>query len=248
MRGTVPGDNASWRGFAWSIGATVSAGGRGTEKSWAWPDGAVRPPRLLEDAEGGRESPVLRAFLEAASFGAAEYLRFDPTIVRGLDYYTGTVFEARDPEGRLRAILGGGRYDSLVSDVGGERVAATGFAMGDVTISLLIEQVGAPPGSLAPPAQILLCWLDEEARLVSLRTANDLRRAGVAAEWYPSPERLPRQLKYADRQGIPLALILGSREIERGEFALKDLRDGSQVAVPRDQLVSRVLEIVGRGK
>ena len=201
--------------------------------------------RLLEDLDGWRESSELRAFFEAAeALGAAEYLRFDPTIVRGLDYYTGTVFEARDAQGRLRAILGGGRYDDLVSDVGGDRVPGTGFAMGDVTIGLLVEQAGAAPGAPPPGAQILVCWVDESARLESLRTANDLRRAGLSVEWYPSAERLPRQLKYADRQSIPLALIIGSREIESGEFALKDLRDGSQVSVPREMLVSRISSLI----
>ena len=203
--------------------------------------------RLLEDLDGWRESPELSAFFEAAeALGAAEYLLFDPTIVRGLDYYTGTVFEARDAQGRLRAILGGGRYDDLVSDVGGDRVPGTGFAMGDVTIGLLIEQAGAAPAAPPPPAQILVCWVDEAARLESLRAANDLRRSGLSVEWYPSADRLPRQLKYADRQGIPLALIIGSRELESDEFTLKDLRDGSQVSVPRGQLVARVTPLISK--
>jgi len=197
--------------------------------------------RLLEDPDGWKESPELRTFFEAAeALGCAEYLRFDPTIVRGLDYYTGTVFEARDPDGRFRAILGGGRYDNLVSDVGGDRLPGTGFAMGDITIGLLIEQAGVAPGAPRPPAQVLVCWVDEAARLESLCAANDLRQAGLPAEWDPSPERLPCQLKYADRQGIPLALIIGSREIERGELALKDLRDGSQETIGRKELLARV--------
>ncbi|HLE23226.1 MAG TPA: ATP phosphoribosyltransferase regulatory subunit, partial [Anaerolineales bacterium] len=110
-------------------------------------DGLVR---LLADEQGWRDSPALTAFFEAAeALGAAEYMQFDATVVRGLDYYTGTVFEARDRDGRFRAILGGGRYDNLVADVGGDRIPAVGFAMGDVTIGLMIQEFGAAPSG--PP-------------------------------------------------------------------------------------------------
>jgi histidyl-tRNA synthetase len=182
---------------------------------------------------------------------SAEPLAWGVSAVRSrsseVDYYTGTVFEARDPAGRFRAILGGGRYDNLVSDVGGEPLPGVGFAMGDVTIGLLMEQAGVGPGAPRPQAQILVCWVDEPARLESLRAAGDLRQGGLSVEWYPSAERLPRQLKYADRQGIPLALIIGSREIERGELTLKDLRDGSQETFIRGELVARVSAMLAKG-
>ncbi|HMK22648.1 MAG TPA: ATP phosphoribosyltransferase regulatory subunit, partial [Terriglobales bacterium] len=201
---------------------------------------------LLADDQGWRASAELTAFFAACeALDISEYLRFDATIVRGLDYYTGTVFEARDPEGRYRAILGGGRYDNLVADVGGDRIPAVGFAMGDVTISLLIQQAGAAPPEPPPPAQILVCWIDEPARLPSLRLASTLRRAGLQAEWYPSADRLPRQLKYADRLKIPLALIVGSRELEQRALTLKDLRDGTQTAVPPEALADRIAALSG---
>ena len=196
---------------------------------------------LLTDEQGWRDSPELTGFFEAAeALGAAEYVQFDPTVVRGLDYYTGTVFEARDREGRFRAILGGGRYDNLVADVGGDRIPAVGFAMGDVTIGLMIQQLGAAPPGPPPPAQVLVCWVDEAARLESLRLAGSLRQIGLQVEWYPAAERLPRQLKYADRLKIPLAIIVGSRELEQGSLTIKDLRDGSQITTPRDSVVNRL--------
>lgn len=197
--------------------------------------------RLLGDEQGWRQSAELRAFFEAAeALGASDYLSFDPTVVRGLDYYTGTVFEARDPQGQFRAILGGGRYDNLVSDVGGEPMPAVGFAMGDVTIGLMIQELGTSPAAPPPPAQVLVCWVDEPARVESLRLAATLRQGGLQVEWYPTAERLPRQLKYADRQRIPLAVILGSREMEQRQSALKDLRDGSQETVPQTRLLERI--------
>jgi histidyl-tRNA synthetase len=202
--------------------------------------------RLLADGQGWRDSPALTAFFEAAdALGAAEYMEFDPTVVRGLDYYTGTVFEARDRDGRFRAILGGGRYDNLVADVGGERVPAVGFAMGDVTIGLMIQELGAAPAGPPPPAQLLVCWVDEAARLESLRLAGRLRRAGLKVEWYPAAERLPRQLKYADRLKIPLAVIVGSRELEQGSFTIKDLRDGNQISAPKESVVEQLSTLLG---
>lgn len=200
---------------------------------------------LLTDEQGWRDSPELTAFFEAAdALGAAEYLQFDATVVRGLDYYTGTVFEARDRGGRFRAILGGGRYDNLVADVGGDRIPAVGFAMGDVTIGLMIQEFGAAPSGPPPPAQVLVCWIDEAARLESLRLAGRLRQIGLQVEWYPAAERLPRQLKYADRLKIPLAIIVGSRELEQGSLTIKDLRDGSQITTPRDSVVDRLTALL----
>jgi histidyl-tRNA synthetase len=195
---------------------------------------------LLVDGQGWRDSPELVSFFEAAeALGVAEYMQFDATVVRGLDYYTGTVFEARDSEGRFRAILGGGRYDNLVADVGGEHLPAVGFAMGDVTIGLMIQQLGSAPAGPPPPAQVLICWVEEAARLEALRLAADLRQAGLQVEWFPSAERLPRQLKYADRRKIPLAAILGSRELAEGVVTLKDLRAGTQVSAARPSVVER---------
>lgn len=202
---------------------------------------------ILEDREAWRTSEDLRSFFEAATdLGAAEYIDFEPRIVRGLDYYTGTVFEARDPQGRYRAILGGGRYDNLVAAVGGDRVPGVGFAMGDVTIGLLLTELGLGPTEAAPPAQVLICWVDESARRDSLRLSSRLRAEGFQVEWYPSPDRLPRQLKYADRQKIPTAVILGSREVERQEAAVKDLRTGDQATVSLDDVGRRLAELLSR--
>lgn len=224
-------DKAAWRAYGADSGFSAST------------LGALLA--LLEDLEAWRESPELRAFFQAAAdLGAAEYIDFDPRVVRGLDYYTGTVFEARDLQGRYRAILGGGRYDNLVAAVGGDRVPGVGFAMGDVTLGLLLAELGLGPGPLPPPAQVLVCWLDEAARGDSLQMSRRLREAGFQVEWYPAADRLPRQLKYADRQKIPTAVILGSREVERQEAAVKDLRTGDQATVPAVEVPRRLADLL----
>ena len=202
---------------------------------------------LLEDREAWRESEELKAFFEAAAaLGTTDYLEYDPTVIRGLDYYTGTVFEARDAAGEYRAILGGGRYDDLVADVGGDPVPAVGFAMGDVVIGLVIEKYGTKPDLRTDPADVLVTTFEGQNPAESLRIAGELRQAGLKAEWYPQGERLPKQLKFADRQGIPLIVIQGPDEAAANEVTLKDLRRREQVRLPRGELAARVRALLER--
>jgi histidyl-tRNA synthetase len=91
---------------------------------------------------------------------------------------------------------------------------------------------------------VLVCWVDEAARLESIRVAGRLRQTGLQVEWYPAAERLPRQLKYADRQKIPLAVILGSRELDQGSMAIKDLRDGNQITTGSESLIDRLTALL----
>ena len=117
-------------------------------------DGAAS---LLADADLWQESEELcQVFATAEAFGVADYLVYDASIVRGLDYYTGPVFEAYDRERKFRAIFGGGRYDNLVADVGGDRITGVGFAMGDVIIELLLERAGKRPELPLSPSRVLV--------------------------------------------------------------------------------------------
>jgi len=195
----------------------------------------------LADMQAWKQSPDLAQCFDAcASLGVDAYVEYDPSVIRGLEYYTGTVYEARDVKGNHRSILGGGRYDNLVADVGGERVPGTGFAMGDVVFGLVLEENGVAPALQLNPAQVFVTTFDENTVLASLELSNELRQAGFAVEWYPEPVRLPRQFKYADRQGIPMAVILGPEEIQRGEVALKNLVSGEQQSMPRTRLVEAI--------
>jgi histidyl-tRNA synthetase len=193
---------------------------------------------LMEEVDAWEDSQELVAFFEAAeALGVREYIEYDAAIIRGLDYYTGTVYEARDVAGHHRSILGGGRYDDLVSAVGGDQVSATGFAMGDVVLQLVMEENGVMPDLRPNPANFFVTTFDEESVTASMRLAADLRAAGFQTEWYPEPVRLPRQFKYADRQDIPFTLILGPEEIQANSVAVKDMRTGEQVSVARDELI-----------
>lgn len=192
---------------------------------------------LLADANLWEQSEECAAFREAAAnLGIADYLEYDPTVIRGLDYYTGTVFEARDREGEFRAILGGGRYDNLVGDVGGDRIPGVGFAMGDVVIGLVAQKYGKVPPLRPSPTDILVTVFDKTSLSAALQLAADLRAAGLRAEWYPEPAKLDRQLKYADATGVRFAAIVGPDEAAQGRVLVKDLTARTQQAYGRDQV------------
>lgn len=201
--------------------------------------------RLLDDRSAAEQWEPLSTFFEAArALQVDEYLTFDPSVVRGLDYYTGIVFEARDREGQFRAILGGGRYDDLVSAVGGDPVPATGFAMGDMVIRLVLEQYVGLPQLPATQTQILVVTFDETMIQASLALTAELRRAGYRVEWYPRPDRLAKQLKYADRFGLPLVAILGPDELNNQVVSVKDMRSGDQQQIRREALAENIREML----
>lgn len=167
--------------------------------------------------------------------GQRDYFAFEAGVIRGLDYYTGTVFEAHERTGEGRAILGGGHYDNLVADVGGSPLPGVGFAMGDVMLELVLEKYGRLPELEEPPADVLVTVFDADFLEQSFALADSLRRtSGLRVACYPQAARLPKQLRYADRLRIPLVIILGPDENARGEITVKDLRTGKQNSLPRE--------------
>jgi len=193
---------------------------------------------ILQNDDAWKESDSLIAFFKAVELmGGSEFVRFDPKVIRGLDYYTGTVYEAVDLSGNFRSIFGGGRYDDLVSLVGGEPLPATGFAMGDMVFSLVLDGYGLLPTIQTNRADVFVPIFNEELMPDSLLIASELRKEGFRTEWYPEPTKLQRQFKYADRQNIPLAVIIGPDEMENDLVTVKDLRDGTQESIARSALV-----------
>ena len=203
--------------------------------------------KMLEDKELWRQSVELPRFFKAVEvLGVGEYVQFDASIVRGFTYYTGTVFEAWEVGGDIRrSILGGGRYDNLLADVGGEKLPAVGFAMGDVVMLLLLEKYGLLPKNLPiSPAQVLVTVFNQEHLLVSFQLAKELRTAGVKVICYPEPEKLPRQFKYADRIGMRAVIVISPDEVERGEVTIKDLARSEQWTLKREEMVPVIQELL----
>ncbi len=190
---------------------------------------------------------LVRLFAALEALGVREYVEFDPNIVRGLLYYTGTVFEAFDLSGGVRrAILGGGRYDNLLADVGGDPLAGVGFAMGDVVIGIVLEENGLLPPFVPTPAPVMVTVFDETHWLDSLRLAAQLRQAGLNVTCYPEPAKLPRQFKFADKMGMRVVLVCGPDEAAAGQVTIKDLQSGTQNQVPRPEAARLIREILER--
>ena len=211
------------------------------------PEQITNLKEVLADRDLWKQSVELtRFFAVIDALGLRQYFEFDPSIMRGLLYYTGTVFEAWEVGGDIkRSILGGGRYDNLTRDVGGDPIPGVGFAMGDVVIGLILEKYGLLPKDLnVNPAPVLVTVFDQDRLLESFRLAGELRRAGLKVVCYPEAAKLPKQFKYADRMGAQVTLILGPDEIEKGRVAVKNLMNGEQVSVAREGLVDMIKSIL----
>ena len=204
---------------------------------------------LLADTNLWHKSEALQDLFPAiGALGVEEYVQFSPHIIRGLDYYTGTVFEGQSIQGNVRrSILGGGRYDNLLSDVGGEKVPATGFAMGDLVITLILEELNLIPEKIKHPvAQVLVTTFDQIHLLDSLSLTTELRQAGLQVICYSMEDKLAKQLKYADRIGVRLVVVLGPDELSKQVITLKNLATRQQLTVPRSQAVGTIRQMLDR--
>ncbi|MBN2046763.1 MAG: histidine--tRNA ligase, partial [Anaerolineaceae bacterium] len=189
--------------------------------------------KLLDDQNLWKQSDELKRLFEMLNaMGYSEYVEYDPSIIRGLDYYTGTVFEAVEVNGG-RAILGGGHYDNLVGDVGGQPLPGVGFAMGDVMIKIVLGDYHLLPALGSYQDTVIVTVFDDEHFPVSFKLAANLRREGFKVMVYPTADKLIKQFKYADRNGVRIALVLGPDELAQNQVTIKDLesREQEQVSV-----------------
>ena len=200
---------------------------------------------LLKDQNLWEKSTELVAFFDLIqSFGIGDYVKFNPKVVRGLDYYTGTVFEAFELCGQSRAILGGGRYDNLVADVGGNPLPGVGFAMGDVVIELVLRDAGVIPENLGHTPQVIVTVFDQETLAESLKAGVELRDAGLRVMVYTEADKMGKQFKHADKLDIPFAVILGPDELNTNQAAIKNLKTKQQIVVARGEMVEQVNEFI----
>ena len=202
---------------------------------------------MLDDKDLRKQSDELTRFFAAIdALGLSDYVKFDPSIMRGLLYYTGTVFEAWEVGGDIkRSILGGGRYDNLLADVGGNPLSGVGFAMGDVVITLILEKYGLLPKDLkVNPASVLVTVFDKDRLLASFRFASELRRAGLNVVLYPEPVKIQKQFKYADKFGMKVAVIIGPDEAANGQVAVKNLINGEQVVMKESEAANFIQKMV----
>jgi histidyl-tRNA synthetase len=171
--------------------------------------------------------------------GVSDFVQVDFSIVRGLAYYTGIVFELYDRKGKERAICGGGRYDELIHSLGGPRLEALGFGMGDVVLSLMLEDRGLFPA--APPrVEVAVIPVGRELASAARKVTALLRGAGFAAETPFTPSGVGKDLKAASRDGARFAVIIGPDEWSADAANLKDLKDGTERRVSVSSLVEAI--------
>jgi histidyl-tRNA synthetase len=181
-----------------------------------------------------------RRVLEGLSaMGLSEFIAVDLSVVRGLAYYTGFVFEAFDRKGDLRALAGGGRYNDLVKKLGYADLPAVGFAIGDVTTGLLLEQRGLAPAFVNAP-DVFVVLGGEAERRVAFADIRALRSAGWRVEYPFKDTAFGKQFKAAAESGARLALIYGSDELAKGVVKIRDLADRSEHEVPRADVAAAV--------
>jgi histidyl-tRNA synthetase len=168
-----------------------------------------------------------RLFAHMAYYGWADFLTFDLAIIRGLDYYTGIVFEAFDTQGKFRAIFGGGRYDNLLSALGGKTVPSVGLGFGDVVVWELLDHLKL--GRIdAYRLDAFIGYMSEAEQAMAIQAAARLRQAGLSVSLALKPQKPKKFFAAASKAGARYACFAGPGEVEKGMLAVKNLKTGEQ--------------------
>lgn len=169
-----------------------------------------------------------------------EALIFTPALARGLDYYTGIIFEGKIPEYSGGSVGGGGRYDKLIGELCGRDVKANGFAIGfDRTVEAIIE-LGLVPDKVTTSSQVLVTIFDEELINQSLNAAKVLRENKIKTEIYPVVDKMGKQLKLANQKNIPFVIVIGDSEVSQNKIQLKNMQSGEQKLITIQEAVSEI--------
>jgi histidyl-tRNA synthetase len=191
-----------------------------------------------EAAKAGIEE--LRTVTEAANL---QELIIDLTLARGLNYYTGVIFEAKaPPQVKMGSIGGGGRYDDLTGLFGVPNIPGIGISFGVDRIYDVLEEMNHFPPDVQVGTQVLLFNLGEAESKAAYKLMQELRQAGVRSELFHENTKFDKQFKYAEKKGIPYAIIIGSQELAAGEAVIKDLRKGTQIKATMSDAACYVFE------
>ncbi len=210
------------------------------EKKGLTADAATAALTAIEDAAPTEQ---LQEIMDTAiALGvAADALVFSPTLARGLDYYTGLIFEGRIPDYDVGSVGGGGRYDNLIESLSGRNMPAVGFGIGfDRTVEAavakgLLDHIGTG-------TDVLVTLFDEDTASASFSLAQQLRTAGITTEVYPGYDSLGKQFKLADQKYIPTVIIIGPEELDAGQVTLRDMHSGEQTSLTAAEAVTLLHE------
>ena len=199
--------------------------------------------KTMKDSEVGRKGIEELRFIFDKVRGVGlrtAILELDLTLARGLNYYTGAIFEVKAHGVQIGSIGGGGRYDDLTGIFGMKNMSGVGISFGLDRIYLALEELNLFAGNVDEGTAILFANMGENEALYSVKAIKELRDAGIKAEMYPDAVKLGRQMDYANKKSIPYVAIAGSSEVEKGVFTLKNMNEGTQSEVK----IAEVLELL----
>lgn len=208
-------------------------------------DNRVRIERLkvlLKDSETGMKGveELCQVLEYVEMMGLKTDLEVDITLARGLNYYTGAIFEVKARDAAMGSISGGGRYDNLTGIFGLKDMSGVGISYGAERIYDVIEELGLFPASIGSPVKVLFVNFGNDDERYALRGLKEVRSAGIPAEIYPDRVKIGRQMSYADRKCIPFVVMAGENERLNGLYTLKDMAKGEQKLLPMDGIIKAV--------
>jgi histidyl-tRNA synthetase len=204
-----------------------------------------KPTEILKTAKKLAKNETAKQGIEeleeffklAKSYGISDYLRLNLSLARGLDYYTGMVFEIIAKDAKIGSITGGGRYDKLISLAGGQDLPATGISIGVDRLVQVLEQVGKLPTLNSVKA--LVCYFPG-CKEKAIEIVQQLRKAGINSDFDTKGRSISKNLDFANSNGIPFVVILGEKEIKENQVAVKDMEKGEQSLVTLGDLIKRL--------
>ena len=191
--------------------------------------------------EGIEEIREVERYIQSS--GISVPLEYDVTLARGLNYYTGCIFEVIANDVKIGSIGGGGRYDDLTAVFGLKGISGVGISFGAERIYLVMEELGLFPTFHESELQLLILAMNQEAHKIAYRHAFHFRAEGINTEIYPAPVKMKKQMKYANARNVPFVVILGSEEIESEKLMLKDMRTGDQELLSLDAVLQKVRKL-----
>ncbi len=201
---------------------------------------------VLSNSEIGMKgiAEIEEVFDYVRKFGRGDLLEkiveVDITLARGLNYYTGCIFEVKTNEVQMGSIGGGGRYDDLTGMFGLKDLTGVGVSFGADRIFDVLEELNLFPTEGSERTKLLIVNFDSNLESYTLPLLYQIREAGIAVELYPSAVKLKKQMGYADSKGIPFVLLVGVEEVESGQLSLKDMKTGEQQKVSIEELIEKL--------
>ncbi len=194
--------------------------------------------RAFQGAAGFRQLTEVRELLTASGFKQFDRLEFDPTLARGLSYYTGCIFEVKINNVQMGSVSGGGRYDNLTGSFGLPGVSGVGFSFGVDRLYDCLEALDLFTATAETPTRCLITHFDAASGRAALPLLAQLRAAGIPSELYPDASKLQKQFKYADAKGIPLVVVMGPEEVAAGVVKIKIMQTGVEQVLPLGEVVA----------